>query len=108
MQEVLQEVLAVEHAVEAGVPAVGPMREHQPEEEEGEGIKKDRSEGSSSTSELVLQQVFALQLAMPTGPRFWLLGQSIWVARWGLPTSSKAQGKVPAMQVVPPPPETDE
>ena len=44
---------------------------------------------------------------MPVGPRFWLSGQSIWVARWGLPTSSKAQEKVPTVQVAPPPPEMD-
>ena len=45
---------------------------------------------------------------MPIGNGFWLSGLSTWVARWGPPASSKVQGKVPAIQVVQLPPETDE
>ena len=44
---------------------------------------------------------------MPIGNGFWLSGLSTWVARWGPPASSKARGKVPAIQVVQLPPETD-
>ena len=51
------------------------------------------------------QQAPALERAMPMGPAFWFLGQGIRVARQGLPTSIKARGKVPAMEL--PPPEID-
>ena len=44
---------------------------------------------------------------MPAGPRFWLSGQSTWVTRQGLPASSKALGKAPAVEVAPPPLEID-
>ena len=40
------------------------------------------------------------QWAMPTVPKFWTVGPSVCVARWGLPTSLRAQGKAPAMQSV--------
>ena len=35
---------------------------------------------------------------MPVGPRFWLPDQGIQMARWGLPTSTKAQEKVSAVE----------
>ena len=40
---------------------------------------------------------------MPAAPEFWAMGPSVCVARWGLPASSRARGKVPAMQTVPMP-----
>ena len=43
---------------------------------------------------------------VPVGPRFWLLGQGIWVVRRGLSASTKARGKAPTMD--PLPPEMDE
>ena len=103
----LLEVLAARHTMEASAPTTEPMREEEEEEEEGEGVEGDRRKGSSSLGDLVPQQVHALQWAMPIQPGIWISGQSIWVARWGLPASSKVQRKVPTIQVVPPPPEMD-
>ena len=42
---------------------------------------------------------------MPKGPGFWFSVQGIWVARQGPHTSTKARGKVPAVEL--PPPEMD-
>ena len=92
----LWEVLVAEHTIEGGAPTVEPLRE---EEEE------DQRRGSSSAGGLVPWRVPVLEWAMPMGPGFWHLVQGLWVVRWGLPASSKAWGKAPA--VVPTPPEMD-
>ena len=97
----------MEYTVEASSPIAEPMREKEEEEEEGEGMEEEKRKGSSSTGDLAPQQAPALKQAMPTGLGFWLSGQSVQVARQGPTTSSKAQGKVPAIQVAPLPLEMD-
>ena len=96
-QEVLLEVFALEHTLEGGVAAAEPLME---EEEEYQ------RRGSSLASGLEPWGAPVLEEAMPTGPRFWLSGQGIWVARWGPHISAKAWGKMPAVE--PLPPEMDE
>ena len=71
-------------------PTMEPMREDKEEQEEGEGVEQDRRKGSSSTNDMVLGQAPALQWARPAVPEFWAMGTSIWVARWGPPTSLRA------------------
>ena len=53
---------------------------------------------SSSTAELALKQALAPQATMPMAPLFWAVGPSDQVARRGLATSSRAQGKMPIIQ----------
>ena len=85
------------HAMEASVPAAEVMNEDK-EGEEGEGVENDRMKISSFTGDLALGQAPVPPRAMPVGLGFWLSCQSIWVARQGLPTSSKARGKAPIVQ----------
>ena len=62
-----------------------------------------------STEDLAPKQAPALQETVPTVPEFWAMGPSVHVAGWEPPASSRAKGKVPAMQVVlMPPAEMDE
>ena len=84
-----------------------PMRKDAKEEEKEEGMEKDKRKASSSTNDLAPRQVPALQWAMPTLPKFWTRGPSIQVARRRPPSSSRVWVKVPAMQAVPLPLETD-
>ena len=86
------ELHVVGHAMGASAPTVEPMREDE-EEEEGEGVQEDRRKSSSSTNDLVLGQAPELQWAMSTVPKFWAMGPSVRMARWGMPTSLRAWGK---------------
>ena len=92
------------HAIEVCAPAVKLMREKEGNEE-GEDAGEVRRRDSFSTGDLTggcAAEGYA------TAPRFWALGQSIQVARQGLPARSKALGKAPAIQATPLPPEIDD
>ena len=77
---------------------VEPMQE---EEDKGKIIEGGTGKGSSSTKDLMTKQAPAPQGMVPAAAKFWATGPSIRLARWGPPISSRAWGKVPAIQVVP-------
>ena len=64
--------------------------------------QEDWRRGSSSTGGLAPRWASAPQEAMLVALGFWHPGQGIWVVRWGPLTSSKAQGKAPAVEPLPP------
>ena len=71
-------------------------------------VEEAAGKGSSSAKDLVPKQVPAPQATAPAAPKFWAVGPSVLVARWGPPASSRTWGQVPAMQVaLLPPAESD-
>ena len=70
-----------------------------PVEEDKEEVDKDSDVGEgSSTEEITHKQVPSRWETMPAAPRFWAAGPNDQVAKKGLAASSRAQGKVPAIQ----------
>ena len=83
-----------EQAAEGGVATMEPLMEE--DEEEGQ------SRGSSTAGRLVPLQVPELEEGRPMGPRFWHSGQDAQEAGWEPPTSEKARGKAPTVELLPP------
>ena len=67
-------------------------------------MEEAMGKGSSSSEDLVLQQVPEPQATVPVAPEFWSTVLGVYIAKWGPPTSSRAQGKVSAIQAAPTPP----
>ena len=107
VEERVQQQCMVDHTVVESAVMPKLMREDKEEEDEEEGMGEGAGE-SSSTKDLASKQAPVLQATVPTVPEFLAVGPSVHVARQGPSTTSRAQGKAPAVQVAPiPPAETE-